>query len=322
MQGLPFQLDQASTIAKSVDNLYYFLIAVTLFFTALIFSLIFYFMIRYRRRAPDERPKAIEGSLPLEVLWTVIPTVIVALIFVWGSVLYFQNAEPPKGSMEIFVTGKQWMWKVEHPEGQREINELHVPVGRPIKLTMTSEDVIHDFFVPAFRVKKDVLPGRFTSLWFEATKTGTFHLFCAQYCGAFHAGMVGEIIVQEPDEYERWLAGGTPGESMEQAGAKVFQASGCPTCHVADGTGLGPTLLGVYGNPVKLTTGETVTADDAYVRESILLPKAKVVQGYTPIMPSFQGQLTEEQLNDVIAYIRALGKATPPPKPAAKEEGK
>lgn len=322
MQGLPFQLDQASTIAKSVDNLYYFLIAVTLFFTALIFSLIFYFMIRYRRRAPDERPKAIEGSLPLEVLWTVIPTVIVALIFVWGSVLYFQNAEPPKGSMEIFVTGKQWMWKVEHPEGQREINELHVPVGRPIKLTMTSEDVIHDFFVPAFRVKKDVLPGRYTSLWFEATKTGTFHLFCAQYCGAFHAGMVGEIIVQEPDEYERWLAGGTPGESMEQAGAKVFQASGCPTCHVADGTGLGPTLLGLYGNPVKLTTGETVTADDAYIRESILLPKAKVVQGYTPIMPSFQGQMTDEQLNNVIAYIRALGKATPPPKPAAKEEGK
>ena len=322
MQGLPFQLDQASTIAKSVDNLYYFLTAITLFFTALIFSLIFYFMIRYRRRAPGERPKAIEGSLPLEVMWTVIPTLIVAFIFVWGSVLYFQNAEPPKGSMEIFVTGKQWMWKVEHPEGQREINELHVPVGRPVKLTMTSEDVIHDFFVPAFRVKKDVLPGRYTSLWFEATKTGTFHLFCAQYCGAFHAGMVGEIIVQEPDEYERWLAGGTAGESMEQAGEKIFQASGCPTCHVADGTGLGPSLLGVYGNPVKLTTGQTVTADDAYVRESILLPKAKIVLGYTPIMPSFQGQLTEEQLNDVIAYVRALGKATPPPKPAAKEEGK
>jgi cytochrome c oxidase subunit 2 len=318
MQSLPFQPEQASSIARSVDELYFFLTAVTLFFTALIFSVIFYFMIKYRRRSPDERPKAIEGSFPLEVLWTAIPTLIVAVIFVWSSTLYFRNAEPPKGSMEIFVTGKQWMWKVEHPEGQREINELHVPLGRPVKLTMTSEDVIHDFFVPAFRVKKDVLPGRFTSLWFEATKVGTFHLFCAQYCGAFHAGMIGSIVVQEPDEYERWLAGGAPGESMEQAGEKVYQASGCPTCHLADGTGLGPSLLGVFGHPVKLTTGETVTADDAYMRESIVLPKAKVVLGYSPIMPSFQGQLTEEQLNNVIAYLRALGKAQPKP----KEEGK
>ena len=318
MQSLPFQPEQASSIARSVDELYFFLTAVTLFFTALIFSVIFYFMIKYRRRSPGERPKAIEGSFPLEVLWTAIPTVIVAVIFVWGSTLYFRNAEPPKGSMEIFVTGKQWMWKVEHPEGQREINELHVPLGRPVKLTMTSEDVIHDFFVPAFRVKKDVLPGRFTSLWFEATKVGTFHLFCAQYCGAFHAGMIGSIVVQEPDEYERWLAGGAPGESMEQAGEKVYQSSGCPTCHLADGTGLGPSLLGVFGHPVKLTTGETVIADDAYMRESIVLPKAKVVLGYSPIMPSFQGQLTEEQLNNVIAYLRALGKAQPKP----KEEGK
>jgi cytochrome c oxidase subunit 2 len=318
MQNLPFQPEQASSIARSVDELYFFLTAVTLFFTALIFSIIFYFMIKYRRRSPDERPKAIEGSFPLEVLWTAIPTLIVAVIFVWSSTLYFRNAEPPKGAMEVFVTGKQWMWKVEHPEGQREINELHVPLGRPVKLTMTSEDVIHDFFVPAFRVKKDVLPGRFTTLWFEATKVGTFHLFCAQYCGAFHAGMIGSIVVQEPDEYERWLAGGAPGESMEQAGEKVYQASGCPTCHLSDGTGLGPSLLGVFGHPVKLTTGETVAADDAYMRESILLPKAKIVLGYSPIMPSFQGQLTEEQLNNVIAYLRALGKAQPKP----KEEGK
>src|SRR5580692_11857203 len=319
MQSLPFQPEQASTIAKSVDYLYYFLTAITLFFTAVIFLVIFYFMIKYRRRSPDERPKAIEGSFPLEVLWTAIPTMLVALIFVWGSVLYFRNSEPPRGSMEIFVTGKQWMWKVEHPEGQREINELHVPLGRPVKLTMTSEDVIHDFFVPAFRVKKDVLPGRYTSLWFEATKVGTFHLFCAQYCGAFHAGMIGSIIVQEPDEYERWLAGGTPGESMEQAGAKVFQSSGCPTCHVANGSGLGPSFLGVYGNPVKLTSGQTVTADDAFIRECILTPAARRVAGFSPIMPSFQGQMTEEQLNNVIAYIRALGKATPMPKEAGKQ---
>jgi cytochrome c oxidase subunit II len=318
MQSLPFQPEQASSIAKSVDQLYLFLTVVTIFFTALIFAIIFYFMIRYRRRSPDERPKQIEGNFPLEVFWTAIPTLIVAVIFVWSSMLYFRNAEAPKGSMEIFITGKQWMWKVEHPEGQREINELHVPLGRPVKLTMTSEDVIHDFFVPAFRVKKDVLPGRYTSLWFTATKVGTYHLFCAQYCGAFHAGMIGSIIVQDPGEYERWLSGGAPGESMEQAGEKVFQSSGCSTCHTPDGAGLGPSLLGVYGQPVKLTTGETVTADDAYIRESILLPKAKIVMGYTPIMPSFQGQLTEEQLNNVIAYIRALGKSQPKP----KEEGK
>src|SRR3984957_16839315 len=318
MQSLPFQPEQASSIAKSVDQLYLFLTVVTLFFTGLIFSVIFYFMISYRRRWPNERPKPIEGNIPLEVLWTAIPTLIVAVIFVWGSMLYFKNAEAPKGSMEIFITGKQWMWKVEHPEGQREINEVHVPLGRPVKLTMTSEDVIHDFFVPAFRVKKDVLPGRYTSLWFTATKVGTYHLFCAQYCGAFHAGMMGSIIVQEPSEYERWLAGGAAAESMEQAGEKVFQSSGCSTCHVADGTGLGPSLLGVYGQPVKLVGGETVTADDGYIRESILMPKAKIVLGYTPIMPTFQGQLTEEQLTNVIAYIRALGKSQPKP----KEEGK
>ena len=318
MQGFPFQPEQASTIARSVDYLYWFITAVTVFFSAVIFATIFYFMIKYRRRSPDERPKAIEGSIPLEILWTAIPTLIVAVIFVWSASLYVRNAEPPKGAMEVFVTGKQWMWKIEHSGGQREINELHVPLGRPVKLTMTSEDVIHDFYVPAFRVKKDVLPGRYTSLWFEPTKLGTFHLFCAQYCGAFHAGMIGSVIVLEPDEYERWLAGGVQGESPEVAGEKLFLQQGCSTCHLADGTGPGPSLLGVYGHPVKLTTGETVQADDAYIRESILAPRAKIVLGYVPIMPTFQGQLTEEQIANLIAYIHVLGQSEPKP----KEEGK
>jgi cytochrome c oxidase subunit 2 len=210
--------------------------------------------------------------------------------------------------MEIFVTGKQWMWKAEHPEGQREINELHVPLGRPVKLTMTSEDVIHDFFVPAFRVKKDVLPGRYTSLWFQATKLGTFHLFCAQYCGAYHAGMIGSVIVMEPNAYERWLSGSEQGVTMEAAGEKLFGENGCVTCHLSDGTGPGPSLLGVYGNPVRLTNGQTLNADDAYVRESILSPTAKIVAGYKPVMPSFQGQLSEEQIMDLVAYVRSLGK--------------
>jgi cytochrome c oxidase subunit 2 len=307
MQGIPIQPEQASTIARSVDHLFFFITAVTLFFTVLIFSIIFYFMIKYRRRSPEERPKAIEGSLPLEILWTAIPTVIVAVMFVWSSSLYFRNAEPPPGSMEIFVTGKQWMWKIEHPEGQREINELHVPLGRPVKLTMTSEDVIHDFYVPAFRLKKDVLPGRYTSLWFEPTKLGTFHLYCAQYCGAFHAGMIGSVIVMEPDEYERWLVA-VQGETMEAAGQRLFQQYGCVTCHLADGTGPAPSLLGVYGHPVHLSNGQTLTADDAYVREAILTPTARIVSGYKPIMPSFQGQLSEEQILDLVAYVRSLGK--------------
>ena len=320
MHGLSFQPAQASTIARSVDNLFYFLTVMTLFFTALIFLTIFYFMIKYRRRSPDERPKAIEGNIPLEIFWTAIPLLFVAVIFVWGSTLYFREAEPPKGSMEVFVTGKQWMWKIEHSGGQREINALHVPLGRPVKLTMTSEDVIHDFYVPAFRLKKDVLPGRYTSLWFTATKLGTFHLFCGQYCGAFHAGMIGSVIVLKPDDYQRWLDGGTQGESMEAAGEKLFQSNGCVTCHITDGSGLGPSLLGVYGHTVKLTGGTSLTADDAYVRESILNPRAKIVAGYTPVMPTFQGQLTEAQIGDLIAYVRSLGNAQPKLKP--KEEGK
>ncbi len=305
--GIPIHPDQASSIAKSVDHLYFFLTGVTLFFTALIFLTIFYFMLKYRRRSPQDRPRPIEGSLPLEILWTAIPTLIVAGIFVWGSSLYFRNAQPPPGSMEIFVTGRQWMWKVEHPEGQREINEVHVPLGRPVKLTMTSEDVIHDFYIPAFRVKKDVLPGRYSSLWFEPTQLGTFHLFCAQYCGAFHAGMIGSIVVVPPDEYERWLVGGVHGESMEAAGEKIFHDKGCESCHLSDGSGRGPSLHGVYGRPVRLSNGQAMTADDSYIRESILTPATKIVAGYTPIMPSFAGQLNEEQILELVAYMRSLG---------------
>src|SRR6266436_5452966 len=292
MQGISFQPEQASSIARSVDHLYFFITAVTLFFTIVIFSIIFYFMLKYRRRSPDERPKAIEGSLPLEVLWTAIPTLIVAAIFVWGSSLYFQNSEPPPGAMEIFVTGKQFMWKAEHPEGQREINELHV------------------------------LPGRYTSMWFEPTKLGTFHLFCAQYCGAFHAGMIGSVIVVEPDEYERWLMGGVQGETMEAAGEKLFRENGCITCHLSDGTGPAPSLLGVYGNMVHLTNGQTLIADDAYIRESILSPAAKVVNGYKPVMPSFQGQLSEEQIVNLVAYVRSLGHSLDNAKGKQPEEGK
>ena len=313
LPGFPIRPDQASTIAQGVDYLYYFLTGVTLFFTALIFSTIFYFAVKYRRRSEDEKPPEIEGSLPLELAWTLIPALLCAVMFVWASSLYFRNSRPPAASTEIFVIGKQWMWHLQHPEGPREINELHVPEGVPIKLTMISQDVIHDFYIPAFRVKKDVLPGRYSSIWFQATKTGTYHFFCAQYCGAQHAGMIGWVYVMTPTDYAQWLSGGAKGESMAGAGQRLFGQLGCVTCHVADGTGRGPVLQGVFGKPVKLDDGRTVIADEAYVRESILNPSAKIVAGYPNIMPTFQGQVSEEQLLQLIAYVKSLG--TPEAKP-------
>jgi cytochrome c oxidase subunit 2 len=305
-QGFPIRPDQASTIAQGVDHLYYFLTGVTLFFTALIFLVVFYFAIRYRRRSEDEKPPLIHGSLPLEIAWTVIPFAITVVIFVWSASLYFRNARPPEASMEIFVVGKQWMWVLQHPEGPKEINELHVPVGRPVKLTMTSQDVIHGFFIPAFRIKKDVLPDRYTSIWFQATKTGKFHLFCTQYCGAEHARMGGWVHVLPPADYEQWLSGRAKGESMAAAGARLFAQLGCVSCHAADGTGRGPLLEGVFGQSVKLQDGRTVIADETYLRESILNPSAKVVAGYSALMPTFQGQISEEEILQLLAYIKSL----------------
>jgi len=302
-QGFQIIPDRASTIAQGVDYLYYFLTAIDLFFTAVIFLTIFYFAVRYHRRSEQDQPEQIHGNIPLEVVWTLIPLGLVVIIFLWGTGLFIRNSRPPKASTEIFVVGKQWMWKLQHPEGVEEINELHVPVNQPIKLTMTSEDVIHDFSVPAFRVKKDVVPGMYTMLWFQATKTGHFDLYCDQYCGTNHSLMKGEVIVMEPTEYEQWLSGGIRGGTMAQAGAKLYDQLGCITCH---GTGKGPSLTGIYGQPVKLNDGATVVADEAYVRESVLYPSAKIVQGYKPIMPTFKGQVTEEQLLQLIAYIKSL----------------
>jgi cytochrome c oxidase subunit 2 len=324
---LPLFPDQASTIARGVDNLYFFQVAVTLIMTVLIFSAIFYFAIRYRRRRADEIPKPIEGSLALEIFWSAVPFVVAMVMFGWGTALYFQDASPPPGAMDIYVVGKQWMWKLQHPEGRREINELHVPVNRPVRLTMATEDVIHSFYIPAFRVKKDVVPGRYSSIWFEATKTGKYHLFCAEYCGTNHSGMIGWVYVMEPVEYENWLSGGTAGQSMASAGGALFQSLGCANCHSPGGRG--PVLNGVYGSPVKLESGQTVTADDAYIRESILHPDARIVGGYPAVMPTFQGQISEEGLLQILAYIRSLGRpqleGVPPaaaPKPQPRSEAR
>jgi len=293
-------------MAGRVDALFYFLIAVSVFFATLIFVLIVVFAIKYRRRNEDDRPQAIPGNLRLEILWTTIPLALTMVMFVWGAKLFFVTYYPPRDALEITVVAKQWMWKVQHPEGQSEINELHIPASRPIKLVMTSQDVIHDFFVPAFRVKKDVLPGRYTTLWFEATKPGSYRLFCAQYCGTQHSGMVGRIIVMEPTEFQTWLSGGAAGISMASAGEKLFQKLGCVTCHLSNDSGRGPSLVGVFGKKVQLEAGRSATADETYIRESILNPQAKVVAGFQPIMPTFKGLISEDGITQIIAYLKSL----------------
>jgi cytochrome c oxidase subunit 2 len=314
--GFPLFPEQASTTAGQVDALYFFLIALTAFFSLLIAALVFGFAIRYRRRSADERPPAIYGSLALELTWTLIPLAIVAVIFFWSADLYVTLSRVPADAIEVNVVGKRWMWKVQHMTGQREINELHVPVGVPVKLALTSEDVIHSFFVPAFRVKKDAVPGRYATAWFQATKPGRYHLFCAEYCGTRHSNMIGTIVVMEPAAFQAWLAGGASGVSLASAGEKLFQDLACVTCHKADSGARGPNLVGLFGRPVALFDGSTVTADETYIRESIVAPSAKVVAGYQPIMPTFQGLVSEEQLLQLVAYVRSLKGTEVPPAPA------
>src|SRR2546421_1194325 len=293
---IPFVPESASTLSGKVDALYFYLSGVTVFFTLLISGVLIFFVIKSRRRSPYEIPRPIAGSHKLETLWSVIPFVIAMSMFAWGAQLYFQMYRPPQNAAEIYVVGKQWMWKIQHSTGQREINELHVPVCRKIKLIMTAEDTIHDFFVPAFRMKADVLPGRYTMQWFEATTPGTYHLFCAEYCGMNHSGMRGFVEVMEPSAYENWLSGNAGQTSPAAAGRGLYESLGCVSCHGANAEGgRGPALIGVFGSKVVLNSGQTVTADEGYIRESILNPQLKIVTGFGPIMPSFQGQVSEEQ---------------------------
>ncbi len=304
---IPFQPPSASTISEGIDQLYYLLTGITLFFTVLIFSIIFYFMVKYRRRSETQVPPETHTSMVLELSWTIIPSLICVVLFVWASALYVRNSRPPAASTEIFVIGKQWMWHLQHPEGPREINELHVPVGVPVKVTLTSQDVIHDFYIPAFRVKKDALPGRYTMLWFQPTEAGTYHLFCAQYCGTSHSNMIGWVYVMSPSDYAAWLAGGEKTESMAQQGARLFSQFGCGSCHGEEAAGHGPSLAGIYGKPQKLASGETRVVDEAVIRQAILTPDSVKLPGYQPTMPTYQGQVDEEQVLQLIAYVKSLG---------------
>jgi cytochrome c oxidase subunit 2 len=317
--------DVASTMAERVDALYWVLVELAAVVTLILAVLVVYFSIKYRRRRGGHKPVQPPTSLLAEYAWIVIPVPILFGFFLWGASLYSEAQRPPADRMEIDVVAKQWMWKVQHRQGRREIDELHVPTGRPVRLTMISQDVIHSFFVPAFRLKQDVLPGRYTSLWFQATTPGEYHLFCAEYCGTQHSGMVGRIVVMTPAKFAEWLAGHASDESPVAAGRRLFEQMRCDSCHRGGGVdSRGPPLSQLVGRPVPLANGQTVTADEGYLRESILRPAAKVVAGYQPIMPPYEGQISEDGIRQLIAYLRSLSTeglpspTVPAGRPAAK----
>ncbi len=303
---------QASTVAVEVDALYALLVAITAFFTFLVAGLFLYFGLKYARKSEADRPIQVHPPVWLEIAWSVVPLLICLVLFVWGVQLYFKIYTPPKDAITIHVVGKRWMWKIQHMSGAREINELHVPIGVPVRLLLTSEDVIHAFSMPAFRVKRDVIPGTMTTMWFNATKTGEYHLFCAEYCGTKHSTMGGTIYVMEKDAYQRWLSGPNAGLPPAVQGAKLFEELNCVSCHRNGPNQRGPVLEGLFGKIVPLKGGGIVVADDAYLRESIVNPTAKIVNGYEPLMPVYLSQLSEEQVNSLLAYVRdTLGKADP-----------
>jgi cytochrome c oxidase subunit 2 len=296
---------EASKLAPEMDALLFFEILVSLVGLTIVILLVTSFCILYSK---GRHPVAtqIEGSTLLEATWTIIPLGLFLLMFVWGSLIYFRVYTPPANAMNIYVVGKQWMWKAEHPGGQHEINSLHIPIGRPIQLTLISQDVFHSFSIPAFRVKREAIPGRYTSVWFEATTPGTYHLFCTQYCGTNHSAMIGDIVVLTPDGYKQWLAESTSGMSLAQNGERLFASLSCNACHNAKPDARGPNLANVYGAKLPLTSGGTVLADDAYLRESILNPSQHITQGYAPIMPTYQGQVSEEGVIALVEYIKNL----------------
>lgn len=304
-----FMPEQASSLAAEVDALYGFLVVVSAVFSLLIAGLIVFFAIKYRRGSTSDRTQGHGHFLFMELTWIIVPFILTMIMFFWGARLYFAQTRPPADAMEIQCVAKQWMWKFQHPDGRSEINDLHVPLNQPVRLHMISEDVIHSLYVPAFRVKQDVLPGRYSGVWFRATRAGEYHLFCAEYCGAKHSEMKGRVHVMEPNQYQAWLSGGAGNDTPIEAGRKLFEQLRCNSCHLSAGTpGRGPTLEGVFDGEVRLQSGEAATADETYLRESILRPAAKVVVGYQPIMPAFEGQIGEEGLMQLIAYIKSLSR--------------
>ena len=308
---VPLFPDQASDFAWQVDYLYFYLILVSVAFTIPIVAAIFFFGIKYRERERYSTPDEMHGSILLETVWSIIPFVISMTIFLGGAIVYYNQYRIPEDGMQVYVVGKQWMWKIQHEGGQREINELHVPVNTVVKLTMTTEDVLHDFSIPAFRTKTDVVPGRYTYLWFKPTKPGKYHLYCAEYCGLNHSGMGGYVYVMEQDDFAAWQSGNVSGQTPVEQGRDLFENKlGCASCHAGGPQQRGAKLENIFGHEVKLVGGQTVVADEAYIRDSILNPGAKIVEGFQPIMPTFKGQVTEEQIVALVAYIKSLNGVT------------
>jgi cytochrome c oxidase subunit 2 len=303
----------ASKIAQQTDNLYWGLICASAAVCLVVFMPIIYFLFKYRCGKPADRTPPHLPEYRIEITWTIVPLLIFMCFYAWGAKHYFEIERPPPNAMEIDVVGKQWMWKIQHPQGNREINELHVPLGRTVKLLMTSQDVIHSFFLPEFRIKQDVVPGRYTTEWFQADRLGTFHLFCSEYCGTSHSKMEGRVVVMSPADYQAWLTRGAPGSTLVQSGEKLFRELGCSGCHMGSSVVRAPPLEGVFGKPVPLNDGEVVTADEGYLRDSILFPAKQIVGGYTNDMPSFNGKISEDELLQVIAYLKSLGTQSPAP---------
>jgi cytochrome c oxidase subunit II len=307
-------LPQATSAAPEVDFLIASLVLISCLVLALVFGLMLLYMFKYRAGSTADRGGASEKTWRLETAWTSATLLVFFGLFIWGADLYVRLFRAPADAMTIYVVGKQWMWKVQHPGGQREINALHLPAGQPVRLVMTSEDVIHDFAIPAFRIKHDVLPGRYEMLWFVANRPGTYHLFCTQLCGTGHAQMVGDIVVMPAPDFQSWLQQNAAGETLATAGKTLFIRHGCSGCHGIGGVGgkqsesivNAPPLTGLYGSPVPLADGTMVTADDRYLRDTILMPEKTRVAGYPPAMPSFAGQISEEDLIKVVAYIKSL----------------
>lgn len=319
---IPLFPDQASSFAWQVDYLYFYLIAISVVFTIPIVAAIFFFAVKYREKEKFATPEEIHGSMVLETVWSIIPFIISMTIFLGGAIVYFHQYTMPTDTMNVYVVGKQWMWKLQHETGQREINELHIPINTKVKLTITTEDVLHNFAVPAFRTKVDAVPGRFTYLWFEATKPGKYQIYCAEYCGLNHSGMIGWVYAMEPRDFDNWLEGNVAGQTPVEQGRDLFENKlGCASCHSGGAQQRGAELAGIYNKEVRLVGGQTVIADDEYIRNSILNPGAQIVEGYQPIMPTFKGQITEEQLVALVAYVKSLsGNAANAPaasKPAA-----
>lgn len=298
-------LPEASSVAPRVDVLFWYMVGLCGFVALGIFATMVYFGIKYRKGSPADRTGKHKQSIGIEVTWTLVPFGMFLAVFIWSLFVFARLHSPPRDAQTVYVVAKQWMWKIQHSGGQREINVLHVPLGQPIRLVMISQDVIHSFGLPAFRLKQDVLPGSYTNLWFTPTETGRFSFFCDQYCGLDHSKMVGEVVVMPPAAYARWLEQNPGPENVAARGAALFRSRGCSGCHGANASVHAPDLDGLYGRTVHLADGSTVIADDRYIHDSILLPDKQVVAGFAPIMPSFEGQLSEEEILELVAYIKA-----------------